>query len=301
MQVLKLISSLVFMVKPLCVLSRALARPVAAIVRYIRPSSALTRACYVLLGITLLLGALNAEQDGRRGCAIVLATVGAILLILRKIAPLVAMRGTVKYYNDMKGFGFIVPDDVHHKAMGHNNPLLVSGSDVVEIGPWFGGGARVAFKARCGKGDIATRCLRVTRDELTQDSSKPNAPQVSAQVAQAPQGGSGPQTPSDLLKSGWVRKGVAVDKAGGHVMSDDPAATAWSLCGAVNAVYKPDTPLWKSYMIALQAQVGQNLVRWNGAPGRTQGDVVAVALEAERIVEQPEKGRKESYFRLEKN
>jgi len=276
MQVLKLISSLVFMIQPLCALSRRLGRLARGAVWYVRPSSALTRACYVLLGIILLLAAMGAEQDGYRNHAIALAAVGAIFLLLQKLPPLVAMRGTVKWYNDLKGFGFIEPDAEFKGLAGHDEPLLLHVGDIVDFGQWCRHGARVAFKSRHGKGTIATRCLRVTQ-----------ADHADAGYGSAPNGA---QVPSDLLRSGWVQKGVAVDKAGNPVMSDDPSAVAWSLCGAVNAIYEPSLPLWKSYMAALQAQVGHNLVRWSGDSGRTQDDIIAVALEAEKIVKAPNSG-----------
>ncbi len=203
MQTLKMISSLVFLVGPTRALLRLLAKPLAAIVRGMRPTTALTRACYVLLGIALLLGGLGAEQGGERGWAIALAPAGAILLALRRSAPLVAGPHQV-----------VVPPD-----------FTVPGS-----------------------------------------SDKPTKTQM----------------PSDLLRSGWTRKGVAVNSCADPVMSDDPSAVAWSLYGAVNAVYEPGSALWQSYMVALQAQVGHNLVQWNGNTDRTQDEVVAAAIEAEK-------------------
>ena len=72
MRMLKMISGLVW---PLRVLSRLLGHLLAVI----RPRMAVTRACYVLLGIVLLLGALCSEDH-----ATALAVVGVILLFLRR-------------------------------------------------------------------------------------------------------------------------------------------------------------------------------------------------------------------------
>lgn len=193
MQMLRMISGLVFMVRPARAVSRLLVRTFVAIVNGGRPTTATMRFLYVLFGIFLLLGAWGAERGGHRGCAIAAAIAGATLLVLRRKAPLVG---------------------------------------------------------------------------------EPRNPK-------------GPQMPSDLLRAGWVRKGVAANGRGEPALSDDPAAAAWSLCGAVNAVYEPDSPAWRSYMAALRAQVGRNIIRWNGDESRTQEEVIAVALEAEKIVKAP--------------
>lgn len=195
MQTLKMISSLVFLIRPPRALSRLLTRLFAAIVQGVRPSTAAARTLYVSLGVGMLFGAFGAERDGQRSYAIAMAATGVVLLILRR--------------------------------RPQNEPKV----------------------------EFWNRRIKV-------------------------------QIPSDLLMSGWTRKGVAVNGRGDPVLSDDPAAAAWSLCGAVSAVYEADSPLWKSYMAALQAQVGHNIVRWNGASGRTQGEAVAAALEAEKIVRQ---------------
>lgn len=287
MQMLKFISSLVFLVQPLCRLPRLLARPAAAIVRGVRPTMAFTRACYALLGIVLLLGAWGAEQDGQRNYAIALAVAGSILLVLRKLAPLVAMKGTVKWYNDLKGFGHIAVDDAYKGAAGHDNPLFVHYRDIVDSGPWLREGARVAFRARCGKGAIATRCLRVTsiQDEPKQEPKQSG--DLATTVAKLPPAPVRERAvpahamPSDLLRSGWSRKRLAVNGSGDLVLPDDPAAVAWSLCGALNAVFEPDSDKWKSYLAALQAMVARDLTGWNGDPGRTQDEVVAAAMKAE--------------------
>lgn len=88
--------------------------------------------------------------------------------------------------------------------------------------------------------------------------------------------------PSDLLRLGWSRKRLAVNSSGDLVLPKDPAAVAWSLCGALNAVFEPNSHEWKSYLAALQAMVTRDLVGWNRNPGRTQQQVVDAALKAEK-------------------
>ena len=202
---LKKISSLVFLFRPLGVLFRLFSRFLTEIVQSVRPTTKLTRVCYVLLGIALLFGASEAEQFGHRNCAcaIAMSVVGAILLFL--------FRGD-------------------------------KGCQVNDSGPLWA--ERVAG------------CLPPSAWLLR-------------------------PLPSDLLKFGWVRNGVAVNRLGEPVPSDSPAADAWSLAGAVNAVFEPDSDEWKSYMTALQKLVGHNLVRWNGDSDRAHEEVVAAALLAE--------------------
>lgn len=227
MQMLKMISSLVFLIWPLCAMSRLLVRLLAAIVRYVRPTTALTRACYVLLGIILFVGALGAEQDGERNYAIALAAGGVILLILRRIAPSAAKAETARESES--------PPRVQKKVDGARNIIAVS-------------------------------------------------PEASQECQDTPEG-DGAQMPSDLLKAGWTQKGLAVNgRIGEVVMPDDPAATAWSLLGAVNTVLEPDSERWRLYLNALQTLTKHNLVKWVASPLRIKQEVVDIALAAERIV-----------------
>jgi len=194
MQMLKMISSLVFLARPLRnISSMLLVRPVGAIIRGVRPATALIRACYVMLGLVLLLGAWGAEQAGQRNYAIILAAVGATLLILRRLAATLPLQ---------------------------------------------------------------------------------NEPRAST------------SQPSDLLKLGWSKKRLAVDGNGDLVLPNDPTAIAWSLCGALNAVFESDSDEWRAYLVALQSAAHyDDLVRWNKDFCRTQQEAVDVAMKVERLLQ----------------
>lgn len=302
MQMLRMISGLVFLIRPLRTLSRLVVRPFTAIVQSARPTTALMRMCYVALGAVLLF--LGAEWYGQRDCATALAIAGTVLLLLRRSAPLVAMRGTVRWFNKLSGIGIILIDG--------GKDMFVHINDIVDFGPWFVCGAPVAFKTRGGgkrtrrtnlggtdHNVLFGRCQQVTSyvdsaqrrgtEHHQQDRAWPTwAMQVAGCPAPDMQVNDGEaQMPSDLLKSGWVRKGIAANGRGDSTLSDDPTAVAWSLCGAVNAVFEPDSREWKSYMDVLRRLVGHNLVRWNGDSGRTQEEVVAATLETEAQIADP--------------
>ncbi len=196
----------------------------------------------MLLGACMLLGAVGAERDGQRNCAIAMAAVGAALLILRR-----------RCLQDE-------PKRGEPKQDGKPSSDAADGRRMVQ--PKMNGTRNIIAVSPEGGAEFWNRQGEQADDARPDDR--------------------GTQMPSDLLRSGWTRKGVAVNGHGDPVLSDDPAAIAWSLSGAVNAIFGPNSAEWRSYTGALQALVGHNIVRWSRDPDRTQDEVVAVALEAER-------------------
>ena len=264
---------------------RVLSRLLGHLLAVIRPRMAVTRACYVLLGIVLLLGALCSEDH-----ATALAVVGVILLFLRR-APGTRRARIKNVAKQPSATRTRTRVRVSYVLLGIILLLGALGAEQdgqrgYAIALSMAGATLLLLRRRSVQDDIAARncaCGTVPSGIPVAEPAVPfgipaTAPATDKKLSQS----SGKaQMPSDLLKSGWTRKGVAVNKQGEPVLSDDPTAAAWSLCGAVNTVFEPDSAEWKSYMRALKALVGHNIVRWNGDSNRTHEEVVAVALEAE--------------------
>ena len=90
---------------------------------------------------------------------------------------------------------------------------------------------------------------------------------------------------AQLLENGWCRGASARDPAGRAVAASDPAASAWSLLGALAAVSeRVDTDgvalrdaLWGISGVIPDA----SLDNWNEATGRTQDDALQLLARAE--------------------
>jgi hypothetical protein len=68
-------------------------------------------------------------------------------------------------------------------------------------------------------------------------------------------------------------------------MSDDPKARYFTIWAAGNRAFDPGSPLWRSFFENLQAVLRERygavtVQRWN-REARTQGEVIAVAMDAE--------------------
>jgi hypothetical protein len=85
---------------------------------------------------------------------------------------------------------------------------------------------------------------------------------------------------AELIRKGWCCGADARDPFGAEVGPSDPAATAWSLPGALARVFdRPDADLG-ALRDALWGISGvipdSSLARWNDAPGRSQAETLTM-------------------------
>ena len=93
---------------------------------------------------------------------------------------------------------------------------------------------------------------------------------------------------ADLISHGWCSGAEARDHSGAPIAASDPAATSWSLRGALAAVSAhPDTDermlreaLWGISGVIPDA----SLDAWNDAAGRTRDDTLQMLDEAENTL-----------------
>ena len=88
----------------------------------------------------------------------------------------------------------------------------------------------------------------------------------------------------DLIERGWCRGADARDSEGHAVPASDPAATAWSLVGALVAVSERADADGTSLRDALWGISGvipdRSLEGWNDALGRTQDETLQMLAHA---------------------
>lgn len=140
---------------------------------------------------------------------------------------------------------------------------------------------RVHYCPRCGL-DIAER--------MSGRGAHLQARPVSAGV-EAPRAAASGALPSDLLRRGWSRiVQPAADADGRPVFPANGKARSYTIWAAGNHAYD-GSPRRESFFRALRAilrerYAGNTVQKWNRDPARTQEEVVAIAEEAERRMEQ---------------
>lgn len=89
---------------------------------------------------------------------------------------------------------------------------------------------------------------------------------------------------AQLVERGWCHGAEARDVSGAGVAPDDPAATAWSLVGALaRTVDAPgaDLTALRDALWGISAVIPDwSLETWNDAPGRTQAETLQMLSEA---------------------
>jgi hypothetical protein len=87
-----------------------------------------------------------------------------------------------------------------------------------------------------------------------------------------------------LIEAGWCRGSDARDAAGSPVAPGDPAATEWSLLGALGVVAAQSKVALEELATALAALAGviadPSLSHWNDEPGRTKATVLETLARA---------------------
>ena len=87
-----------------------------------------------------------------------------------------------------------------------------------------------------------------------------------------------------LVGRGWCRGADARDVSGSAVAPGDPAATAWSLVGALAVVSDApgaDLTALRDALWGISAVIPDwSLETWNDAPGRTQAETLQMLADA---------------------
>ena len=171
-----------------------------------------------------------------------------------------------------------------------NAPFILAGVVCIATAAWFVA-RRCAAKNRACRCRYCPRCGLDISLRMSGRGAVPQARRVST-VVDAPRAAASEVLPSAMLKSGWSRTvQPAADAAGHPVFSDSPNACRFTLWAAGNRAFPPGSRRWRSFFenlesVLLERYGGVTVLKWNRAPARTQSEVVAVAAEAERMMQQ---------------